>query len=389
MSKKILKRINCVICKNLLSNILRLNSIPYKLVCSDEPILNDNYDLSISKCSVCNTFQLDELIPLEILYSGSHNIESVGDLWKNYFINYTDKIKNIINNKTVLEVGCPSGKILKNINNFNKYILVDPNINHHILNFNIENYNFENKKNIILINKFFDNNFKFNEKIDIIINSHFFEHLYEPIIFLNKCFEILNDNGELFIGVPNMETIKNEYRGLFFGLSFEHTYFINEKNMKYLMESNGFEIINIFYYTNHSVFYHCKKINDFNNNLLVNNINLDLDLESFYDNIDNYKKLIIHSNNLIENTDKKVYIFSASYTTQFILSLGLNINKIYGIIDNSKEKQNKYLFGFPLKIYSPDVLKDNDCIVILKNLFYSEEIKKQIISINPNTLIIE
>lgn len=232
------------------------------MVCLDKPILNDNYDLSISKCLNCNTFQLDELIPLEILYHGSHNIETVGDLWKNYFIDYTNKIKNIVNNKNILEVGCPSGKILKNINNFNKYILIDPNINNDIINYNILNYNLQNKDNIILINKFFDDlniNNDFKEKINIIINSHFFEHLYEPINFLKKCFEILNDDGELFIGIPNMETIKNEYKGLFFGLSFEHTYFINEKNMKYLLESNGFELINIFYYTNHSVFYHAKK----------------------------------------------------------------------------------------------------------------------------------
>jgi len=42
-----------------------------------------------------------------------------------------------------------------------------------------------------------------------------------------------------------------------------------------------------------------------------------------------------------------------------------------------------------LKIYSPEIIMNNDSIVILKNGYYCDEIKKQLLCINPNTIIIE
>ena len=62
---------------------------------------------------------------------------------------------------------------------------------------------------------------------------------------------------------------------------------------------------------------------------------------------------------------------------------------INGILDNNSNKQGKYLYGFKIKIISPEILKDSDSIVILKNGYYSKEIKKQILNINSNTIIID
>jgi hypothetical protein len=46
------------------------------------------------------------------------------------------------------------------------------------------------------------------------------------------------------------------------------------------------------------------------------------------------------------------------------------------------------LYGYNLQIFSPEVLVNNNCIVILKNGYYSNEIKEQIKNININTIII-
>lgn len=102
--------------------------------------------------------------------------------------------------------------------------------------------------------------------------------------------------------------------------------------------------------------------------------------------INNYKIFTEHCNEIIVNTMKNVYIFGASYNTQILLSFG--IKNMKGIIDNCKEKQNKYLYGFELMIYHPDILINNDCIVIVKNGYYSDEIIKQVKSMNDNIEII-
>jgi hypothetical protein len=93
-------------------------------------------------------------------------------------------------------------------------------------------------------------------------------------------------------------------------------------------------------------------------------------------------------NEIIKGADKKVYLFGASYNTQFLLALGLHEEKIDGILDNSTDKQNKYLYGYDLKIYSPEIITNNDSIVILKNGYYTDEIMSQLLSINNNIIII-
>ena len=79
-----MKRLSCSICNSKLQHIYSLNEFPIKLCCLDEPTY-DKHELSFSQCEICKTIQLDKLIPLDILYSDSHNTTSVGNIWKKYF----------------------------------------------------------------------------------------------------------------------------------------------------------------------------------------------------------------------------------------------------------------------------------------------------------------
>jgi 2-polyprenyl-3-methyl-5-hydroxy-6-metoxy-1,4-benzoquinol methylase len=368
-------RDNCAICNNVLFHIYSLENVPINLSCV-EFNFNYNFDtLSFSQCVYCNTIQLDKLIPLNILYQTSHNTTSVGKTWENYFILFTSKIKNIINNKTILEIGCPSGKLATKCNNYNKWYIVEPNKNNKI--------DFNDK--IIFIESFFDENFKLDEKVDIIIHSHLFEHIYEPSIFLKKCSEILNENGTMIFGVPNMQYLANNSLCLFLGIFFEHTIFLNKENITYLLNTNGFEIIEIIDYENHSTIYHTKKIT----HKIENNIEIPNYHDKFVNLIDEYKFFIDKCNLIISNnTNKDIFIFGASYNTQILLFFGIDKTKIKGILDNCKEKQNKYLYGTKIKIYSPEILIERDAIVILKNGYYTEEINLQLKKLNDKILII-
>jgi len=368
-------RNKCSICNEDIEKIYELENIPISLFCCDN-IENYKYNnLSFSQCKQCNTMQLNNLIPLDILYENSHNFTSVGKLWENYFILIINKIKSNSNNKNVLEIGCPSGKIALNISNYKKWYIVDPNKNKSI--------NFQEK--ICFIETFFDEKFSMNDNIDLIVHSHLFEHIYEPNKFLQKCYEILNENGEMIFGVPNMSYLAESESCLFLGIFFEHTIFLNKENIIFMLNKNNFEIVEIVDYLNHSTIYHVKKTQKkiYNDNFKITNY-----FNKFISSTNNYISFINNCNSVIANTSKNVYIFGASYNTQLILTMGIMTKYISGIIDNAEEKKHKYLYGFDLLIYSPDVLIDNDCIVILKNACYVNEISEQILKLNSNTEIL-
>ena len=369
-----IKRSKCTICNSNLTNLYSLQNMPIKLSCVENPELNTE-SISFAQCIFCNTIQLDNLIPLNILYSQSHNYTSVGKVWDGYFNLFCELFTPIVSNKIILEIGDPSGKIANRINGFDKWYIIEPN----------KNLNINFKENIEFIEEFFDNNFKTDKQIDIIVHSHLFEHIYEPNQFLIKCYELLTPNGEMFFGVPNMEYIGTNALCPFLGIFFEHTIFLNKQNITYLLASNGFDIINIYDYLSHSTLYHAKKINKNNKiNLLPFNNFQNL----FTKTLDNYINFINKTNNVIIDSNLPVYIFGASYNSQIILALGLNQENIYGIVDNCVDKHNKYLYGYNLKIFSPYILKDTNSIVILKNGYYIEEIKSQILDINSNTIIL-
>jgi SAM-dependent methyltransferase len=368
-------RNNCAICSNELKNIYVQENVPIQLSCTGN---NTNYDysnMSFSQCVTCSTIQLDKLIPLHILYSNSHNYVSVGEVWKGYFELFNDNIDKIINNKNVLEVGCPSGKLALSHDNYKKWYIVEPNKNK-MIDFN---------EKIVFIESFFDENFTINDSVDIIVHSHLFEHIYEPNSFLKQCYNILNDDGEMYFGLPNMEYIAEQNLSLFLGIFFEHTIFLNKDNIIYLLIQNGFEIKNIIDYQTHSILFHVKKVK----HIIKSEPKI---ITNYYDNFINFMKeftsCVNNYNTIIEKTNKPVYIFGASYNTQLLLTMDINKDKIIGILDNCKNKHNKYLYGYDLKIYSPEIVKNNECIVIVKAGYYSNEIKEQLKIINKNIEII-
>ena len=370
-----INRSHCEICHNVLKNIYIQKNVPIKLTCT---ITNKNFEysnMSYSQCITCNTVQLDKLIPLNILYSNSHNYVSVGEVWKGYFQLFNDNIHNIIENKNVLEIGCPSGKLALSHNNYKKWYIIEPNKN--------EAIQFNEK--IVFIESLFDEYFNINDNIDIIIHSHLFEHIYDLNCFLKKCYNSLINEGEMFFGVPNMEYIAEENLSLFLGIFFEHTIFLNKDNIIYLLTKNGFEIKNIIDYQTHSILFHVKKISTIIKPEIIK-------INNYYDNfmscINKFSLCINNYNVIIENTNKQVFIFGASYNTQLLLTTDINKNKITGILDNCENKHNKYFYGYDLKIYNPEIIKNIDCIVILKNGYYSNEIKEQLKKINEHIEII-
>ena len=93
--------------------------------------------------------------------------------------------------------------------------------------------------------------------------------------------------------------------------------------------------------------------------------------------------------NLLNSIEDNVYIFGAHVFSQTLLNFGIDESLIISILDNDTKKQGKRLYGTNLTIQSPKVLRDvNSPTVVLRSGIYNEEIKEQLLKINPQTKII-
>lgn len=376
-------REECAICYGELASLYVIDDMPIKLCCVDS-IEGQCSPMSFSRCCVCNTIQLDRLIPLNLLYSSSHNTVSVGKTWDNYFRLFCDKVGEIVEGAVVLEIGDPSGRVACALSNYNVWYIVEPNKNEAI----------EWKENIHFIEDFFDENFSLGFSVDRIVHSHVFEHMYSPNVFLKKCWNVLKEGGEMFFGIPNMEHIAQEGLAPCLGIFFEHTIFMNKENIEYLLKRNGFEVLSIYDYENHSILFHVKKVMPaFGGTVeggILNDNWCNIDVVSINDYTQVFMTSIDKWKGMIRSVDDchELYIFGASYNSQYLLALGLAEKKIMGILDNCKEKQGKYLYGYPLKVFSPSVISGKVCGVIVKNGYYSNEILAQLRELNSDVIII-
>ena len=88
------------------------------------------------------------------------------------------------------------------------------------------------------IKGFFDDKFIFDREIDTIIHSHVFEHVYYPDEFIKHISNFLEEGQKLIFSIPNMEEmLKRKYTNC---LNFEHTVFITEPYIDYLLSKHGF-----------------------------------------------------------------------------------------------------------------------------------------------------
>ena len=94
-----------------------------------------------------------------------------------------------------------------------------------------------------------------NEKFDLIYINQVMEHIKDPVNYLKSFYEILNENGNLFITVPNihatstrlkyfLEKIKLRRKniGKYYDSS-HHIFYFTPNSLKNILEKNGFEVV--------------------------------------------------------------------------------------------------------------------------------------------------
>lgn len=148
-----------------------------------------------------------------------------------YIKNYAKKFNSI------LDIGCGNGSFLKSVASFfSKYYGSE---------FNDSAFKKAKEKIKDLVNagELLEN---VTEKIDVITMWHVLEHIPDPINFLNKIKKVMSSDSTLIIEVPNSNSLnyrifKSEYNWVSLP---EHIFYYNKESLMFLLESQGFEIIN-------------------------------------------------------------------------------------------------------------------------------------------------
>ncbi len=182
----------------------------------------------------------------------------------------------------------------------------------------------------------------------------------------------------MIFSLPNMEKwLENKFTNC---LNFEHTIFLSENILEFLLQKHKFKIIQKQYFKEHSIFYHVCKDESINTQNIVLKNEYEKNKKLFLDMKKYYQEKILYLNEILENTTKKVYLFGAHLFGQYLIFQGLNTEKIINILDNNPSKQEKRLYGTKFIVKSPKILKDqDDSLVILNAGVYNDEIEKDIL----------
>lgn len=314
------------------------------------------------ECKQCGTIRTKIELNLREFYRNnynpSRNIDTLAfideqTVNRSYFIyNWISSLiekNDLYSFEKVLEIGCGYGFLLEKFPCKNKYG-VEPNEKAYLYAkqiANVRNIGFEDIPN--------------NDKYDFVYSYCVIEHVEDPNLFLEKQYNILNDNGKLLIGLPIQDKFNYD---LFFA---DHIHHFSHQNFIKLLNKCGFSVVNYELgrgsYANIGM-YVCKKTNkreeiyfDYIKNINLQNVNIILK------NIDNIIEIY---------KDKPLYAFGYGEIAKTILPYSDLDNYIISYIDDYN-RGSKTISTDEAKLLFKD--RPNVNIVLLVNPVHMEKVK--------------
>lgn len=366
---------NIVNGKNDLMPLTLLEKFPVFMGCVESPPEMDKFsDMNFYISASTGIIQINPILPLDVVYQSSHGSGTVGKSWILHHHEFS-KFINEFAPQSIFEIGGGSGILSKKYNSQFSHI-----------NWTILEPNPDNDSDANIIKGFFDENFTHTEEFDFLVHSHVLEHIFYPDKFLADISEFLNFEQKMIFSVPNLKEMFNRYYTNC--INFEHTILLTEEHIDHMLSKHQFKILSKKYFLDdHSIFYAVEKNKNVTETTLPKSIHTDNNV-AFFRYIEYFDKLIKCLNKKMNDFDGEIYLFGGHIFSQFLINRGLTISKIVSIVDNDINKQGKRLYGTPLMVQSPYILRDKkDPAVILFAANYDHEIKMDIINnINKDTM---
>jgi len=382
----------CRLChQSQLEEFIDLSMMPiaHRLLTSANE-LEQTYPLKLHLCKHCYLVQIIHSINPAILYSSyNYNFSS----WK-LEPHFGDEVALIIEQKisSVFEIGCNDGRFLHALreNGVTSCVALEPNlisgqiarergfpIYEEMIGVNIAK---------IAVNKY--------GPFELVVSRQVLEHVQNIDCFFDSINILLKEDGVLFIDVPDFEP------GLIQGdcsvIWEEHVSYFTEQILVNLLVNYGFSPISIqkYNFSGGTIAVLAKRNHDLENKKLswkIENTTIIQHLNSYQDKVKKYQQQLskilcrLHQEGVII----VLYGVGARACTMINgLRLGAYINFS---VDDQNERQNKYMPGTRLPIYSSDVLikqKGTTICLLAVNNENEEKVKQHIKSKMNNILFI-
>jgi 2-polyprenyl-3-methyl-5-hydroxy-6-metoxy-1,4-benzoquinol methylase len=371
MGMELTPRLNCVLTGDTQRELLHtFEKFPIQMGCTDEPPTQDRFaDMQWWIYPQSGSIQLDPLLPLDVLYNLPHN-EAFGGIWQEHHRAFGAFLAKHAGG-SVLELGGANGLLAQNV------LSQAPSMQWTLLEANPQLPS-ELAARVKVIRDFVRDETSLRGDWDTVVHSHFFEHCYSPRRFLEQVRDGLPTGGAHVFSMPNMGMLLQ--KGYSNCLNFEHTCFLHEEFVDWMLAQNGFEIVGKTYFRDHSIFYATTRGSEMSDGHCPNlySANRTLFRDFVEQNVASVQKL----NSQIETAnDAPIYLFGAHVFSQFLIGFGLKTERLAGILDNGPSKIGKRLCGTSWRVESPAALRGlNKAYVILKAANYNEEIKSGIIN---------
>jgi hypothetical protein len=354
----------CFFCNSLDSILkLKIHDAPLVLGCTTQTVNMDKLiSYNVFKCKFCGLVFTDIDLDSEA-YSQIHS-EAVGKIWHEHHESFSKFVNFKTNSGMRLEIGPSNNPILRK-----NTVFIDMFEKSPFDLFENENY---------LKGKF--PNITLKKKFKTIVASHVFEHSTNPEQFLNKCKNILDDDGNIFLSIPNFEIWINEK--YWNGITAEHQIYPTITQIKKICKKLNLHPI-FEHFQNHSIF-----IKIIKGDFIDDNIPYDLDVVKWAESIKS--SIYAVEKTLIEKQVEDLFIIGASHLSQYpIMMSNIIKNRTKFILDNSINKREKRLYGTSNMCKSFEIInKDLEPYIVLFNSPYRDEMSNQIKKINSNANII-
>ena len=358
----------------------------------EQPLANDLIDsdeqkeifapLELIRCNKCTTMQLSVNVKPELMFKDYLWVTGTTKTALEHLEKFSELIetKCSIAGKSILEVGCNDGSLLKILSqkSFHRLIGVDP------------------AKNIIdaieapgldLHPKFFDLQFATefinnNDKVDIVVARNVFSHVPDLVSCLKAVNMVLNNDGIFIMEFHEASKIAEEFH--YDSIYHEHTFYHSIRSVSEAAKLAGMHPFDIDFSPisgGSFIIYFTKNERDKTESLKKSEIaemnSGVLGYEKWKEFADSSRKNIgAIKEYLSKNANLKICGFGASARSSTLINaVGKEFHSLVGIADNNKLKNGKKSPGSQIRIESPYQLIDKSIdIVILFPFNFEKEI---------------
>lgn len=319
----------------------------------------EHFEHKIVSCSLCGFVYVSNTPPQKYYdeyYRNESKYEGIRENEIHDYFTYKEFahiLKRFVSKESnILEVGCSTGKLLNFIKTkgYKNLLGIEPAPECKLIAKN--NYGIE------VITSTLDN-FKRKEKYDLIIFSAVLEHLTDIRNTVIKAYSLLNENGIIYICVPDAGQFYKKFDEPFGEFSTEHINFFTEQSLDQLMSN-------------------CEKVFTKSDSKAIVSLWRKKNIE-----VSEVSKYIVESQKKMSNILKTIdllpentIIWGVGALTQRLLKTTRIRNKIFKFIDSNKNLIGKKIDG--IEILSPvELIKYNNSVLI-SSFGFKGEIAKEI-----------